>query len=250
MPPWSKAKKHLTAQREDIAKRRKESQPERSIGEILRFDGKKWNSTALKSRVLTDSTCSIKLHLGGEIKVHSNMIKRSDRINVEEELHRRQKFFRECPIQGGREHRANLFFHQNATHCAEEMQPENKYGSTRMMAISYKGFPDLRCVSKKLAEHCSVPCWNVGVDAVFNRDGNDSIGYHADNDQGDEKILSKLGCCIVRLCGSCRSRYSYVSTYSHIYVIASRLRDIFPTKSTPNQNSGGTRGKEFTGCRR
>jgi alkylated DNA repair dioxygenase AlkB len=182
---------HLTIQRDAAAKKRKASLLVRTIGELRRFDGKKWIHSVLLSH---NSECSIKLHLGGEIKVYSNMIRPTDQIKVEKELLRRPKLFREYPIQGGREPRANLFFHKNATYGADAVQPGYKYGSTSMMAISYKGFPGLRCVSKKMAELCSVPYWNVGVNAVFYRAGNDSIGYHADNDQGEEKILSKL-CC-------------------------------------------------------
>jgi DNA repair exonuclease SbcCD nuclease subunit len=151
---------HLAIQRDAAVKKRKSSLVERTIGEIRRFDGKKWIHTAL----LSDSTCSIKLHLRGEIKVYLNMIRRTDQIKVEKELLRRPKLFREHSIQDGREPPANLFFHENATcyYGAEAAQPGYKYESTRMMAISYKGFPGLRSVSKKMAELCSVPNWNVG----------------------------------------------------------------------------------------
>jgi alkylated DNA repair dioxygenase AlkB len=148
----------------------------------------------------SDSTFDIKLHLGGAIKVHSNMINPFNQIEVEEELLDHPKLFREYPIQGGREPRANLFFHEKATDDETE-QPGYKYRSTRMKAISYQGFPSLECVSKQTAKHCSVPYWNIGVNAVCYRDGNDSMGYHADNDQGEDTILSKFRCNI-RLCGS------------------------------------------------
>jgi hypothetical protein len=169
----------------------KEESPERTIGEIRRFNGKKWIRTELQMK--SDSTRDIKLHLGGAIRVHLDMINLFDQIGVEEELMEHPELFREYPIQGGREPRANLFFHEKATD-GETMQPGYKYRSTRMKAISYKGFPSLEFVSKQTAKHCSVPYWNIGVNAVCYRDGNDSIGYHGDNDQGEDKILSKFGC--------------------------------------------------------
>lgn len=165
--------------------------PERIIGEIRRFIGKKWTRTELKTK--SDGRCDIKLHLGGKIKVYSSMINQFDQIAVEKELLEHPELFREYPIQGGREPRANLFFHEKATD-GETVQPGYKYRSTRMKAISYKGFPSLEGVSKKTAKHCSVPYWNIGVNAVCYRDGNDSIGYHADNDQGEVNILSKFRC--------------------------------------------------------
>jgi alkylated DNA repair dioxygenase AlkB len=225
--------------------------PERTIGEIRRFDGKKWLRKELKLK--SDSTREFKLQLyrGGAIKVHVNMTNAFDQIEVEEELTKHPELFREYPIQGGREPRANLFFHEKATK-GETEQPGYKYRSTRMKAISYKGFPSLKRVSKQTAKHCSVPYWNIGVNAVCYRDGNDSIGYHADNDQGEDTILSKFRCNI-RLCG-----YSIVVTLVEasycnnalIFPIASSLLDIFPTNTTPSQNSGGTKGKVCTGYRR
>jgi hypothetical protein len=163
--------------------------PERTIGEIRRFDGKTWIRKEL--RMKSDSSCDIKLHRGGAIKVHSDMINSFDQIEVEEELLEHPELFREYPIQGGREPRANLFFHEKATDD-ETVQPGYKYRSTRMKAISYKGYPSLESVSNQTAKHCSVPYWNIGVNAVCYRDGNDSIGYHADNDQGEDKILSEF----------------------------------------------------------
>ena len=165
--------------------------PERTIGEIRRFDGKQWIRKELKLK--SDSTLDIKLHRGGAIKVHSNMINPFNQIKVEEELLEHPNLFREYPIQGGREPRANLFFHEKATDD-QTVQPGYKYRSTRMKAISYKGFPSLECVSKQTAKRCSVPYWNIGVNAVCYRDGNDSMGYHADNDQGEDTILSKFRC--------------------------------------------------------
>jgi hypothetical protein len=221
---------------------------ERTIGEIRRFDGKKWIRKDLQMK--SDSTCDIKLHRGGEIKVHLNMINSFDQIKVEEELMEHPELFREYPIQGGREPRANLFFHEKATDDETE-QPGYKYRSTRMKAISYKGFPSLECVSKQTAKHCSVPYWNIGVNAVCYRDANDSIGYHADNDQGEDKILSKFRCTVrlsilfYRRHHSCRTKQDSALTFP----IARSLLDIFPTNTTPSKNSGGTKGKVCTGYR-
>ena len=32
--------------------------------------------------------------------------------------------------------------------------------------------------------------WNIGVNPVLYRDGKDKMGYHADDDQGETKILT------------------------------------------------------------
>jgi alkylated DNA repair dioxygenase AlkB len=141
----------------------------------------------------SDSTCRIKLHLGGVINVYLNMINPIAQIAVEEELLKHPNLFREYPIQAGREPRCNLFFHEKATD-GETVQPGYKYRSTLMKAISFKAFPSLKHLSQYCARFCSIPYWTIGVNVVFYRDGNDSIGYHADNDQGEDKILSKFPC--------------------------------------------------------
>jgi alkylated DNA repair dioxygenase AlkB len=160
------------------------------VGEIRRFNGEKWTCEEVKMK--RDSTYDIALHHGGNIKVYSNLINPLNQIKVEEELIEDPKLFREYPIQGGREPRANLFFHEKATDDEIQLQPGYQYRSTRMKAISYNGFPELERVAKQTAEHCSVPYWNIGVNAVCYRDGNDSMGYHTDNDQGEDTILSEL----------------------------------------------------------
>jgi alkylated DNA repair dioxygenase AlkB len=166
------------------------SRPKRIVGEIRRFNGDKWICKEVKMK--RGSTYDIALHHGGNIKVYSNLINTLNQIKVEKELRKDPKLFREYPIQGGREPRANLFFHEKATDDEIQLQPGYQYRSTRMKAISYNGFPGLERVAKQTAEHCSVPYWNIGVNAVCYRDGNDSMGYHTDNDQGEDTILSEL----------------------------------------------------------
>jgi hypothetical protein len=177
------------------------------------------------------------------------MIDPFDQIEVEEELMEHPKLFREYPIQGGREPRANLLFHEKATD-GETVQPGYKYRSTRMKAISYKGFPSLERVSKHTAEVCSVPYWNIGINAVYYRDGNDSIGYHSDNDQGENKILSKFRCtpllflltAVVVTPVEANNALTFPNTRS--------LLDIFSTDTARSPNSGRKKGKVFTGYQR
>jgi hypothetical protein len=145
--------------------------------------------------MLSNSKRDIRLHHGGRLTIYTDMINGCDQVDVEDELIEHQELFRCYKIQCTQEPRANLFFHEKATDDDEETkQPGYKYGVTRMTAISFKGFPRLEGVSKKMAELCSVPYWYIGVNAVCYRDGHDSIGYHADDDQGEDKILSKFQC--------------------------------------------------------
>jgi hypothetical protein len=116
-----------------------------------------------------------------------------------------------------------------------------------MKAISYKRFPRVECVSKRTAKHCSVDYWNIGVNAVCYRDGSDSIGYHADNDQGEKKILSKF-CCNFFFWGFPVVHLMERAKLGLTFLIPRSLLDMFPTNTTPSQNSGDTKqGKATTG---
>jgi hypothetical protein len=118
--------------------------PVRIVGEIGRFNGEKWICEKIRMPSDRDSTVDIKLHLGGRLKIFLNMINAFDQIEVEEELMEDPRIFREYKIQGGLEPRAHLLFHKKARDGAgESQQPGYRYGSTRMKAISFKGFPSL-----------------------------------------------------------------------------------------------------------
>jgi hypothetical protein len=61
-----------------------------------------------------------------------------------------------------------------------------------MKSVPLDELPQLSALSKKTAELCKVDGWNIGIDSVFYRDGNDSIGKHSDAAQGEEAILAVL----------------------------------------------------------
>ena len=66
------------------------------------------------------------------------------------------------------------------------------YGTITMKARPLYLLPHLQHLSNGLKSQCDVHCWNVGVDIMAYRDGRDSIGFHADNDQGEELLLTVL----------------------------------------------------------
>lgn len=136
------------------------------------------------------------LKLGGTVRVYLNLLPTTIQQEVTKELKSHPTFFREYRIQGTKEPRAHFLLHENApNHDIDDdsnKSPGYKYGTITMKARPLSLLPHLEHLSYGLNLLCRVPCWNVGVDVVAYRDGRDSIGFHADNDQGEELILTVL----------------------------------------------------------
>jgi len=54
--------------------------------------------------------------------------------------------------------------------------PGYVYHGVRMRASSFFLFPTLELLSQEMASMCSVKGWDIGLDVVLYRDGNDTIG--------------------------------------------------------------------------
>ena len=102
--------------------------------------------------------------------------------------------FRQYSIQGGPEPRAHWLLHEQASNQDFEtsIQPGYKYGTITMKAKPLSMLPRLHKLAKDMATLCNVDTWNVGVNPVYYRDSRDYIGLHADNDQGEDKIMTIL----------------------------------------------------------
>jgi alkylated DNA repair dioxygenase AlkB len=138
----------------------------------------------------------IHLKLGGTVCLYPNLLPLSRQKQVTEELKNHATYFREYRIQGTKEPRAHFLLHEHAPdHDIDDetkKSPGYKYGQITMKARPLHLLPHLQDLSDWLKVHCGVPCWNIGVDVVSYRDGRDSIGFHADNDQEEEHIVTVI----------------------------------------------------------
>ena len=129
---------------------------------------------------------------GGRLRVYLSILDKPAQEGLSDEL-RKSGCFRSYTIQGQHEPRAHFLLHEEATEAFEdEGQPGYKYAQTEMKARSLTRFPNVKEVAEQMRKVCGVDSWNVGMNPVFYRDGNDSIGFHSDDDQGEATILTLL----------------------------------------------------------
>lgn len=168
---------------------------------IYNGESKKWGNWEVVFRCrrrgeVDKSHHVLHLMLGGTVRVYVNLLPTKEQQEVTKELKNNATFFREYRIQGTKEPRAHFLLHEAAPdHDIDDdstKSPGYKYGTITMKARPLCLLPHLENLSTELKHHCDVGCWNVGVDVVAYRDGRDSIGFHADNDQGEELILTAL----------------------------------------------------------
>lgn len=138
----------------------------------------------------------LSLKLGGIVLVYPDLLTLSTQKEMAEELKNHATYFRQYRIQGTNEPRAHFLLHERAPgHSIDDERnksPGYKYGRITMKARPLHLLPHLQEFSLWLKGMFGVPCWNIGVDVVSYRDGRDSIGFHADNDQEEELIVTVL----------------------------------------------------------
>lgn len=128
---------------------------------------------------------------GGLVRIYPSLLSAQLQKDLTDELDLAPEFFRQYPIQGGFEPRAHYLLHSDATLESEQPQPGYRYGTACMKARPLSLLPRLEKFSKDLAETCNCQ-WRIGINVVCYRDGSDSIGFHADNDQGESVIMAVL----------------------------------------------------------
>lgn len=137
---------------------------------------------------------SFHLPLGGTFTIYPNLLSLERQEDVTNELMDHSNLFRQYRIQGGPEPRAHFLLHSQATNedFDSSLQPGYKYGTISMKARPLSLLPRVEQLADELLETCGVEDWNVGINPVFYRDARDYIGLHADNDQGEDCILTVL----------------------------------------------------------
>lgn len=139
-----------------------------------------------------DKVVEISLKYGGVLKIRPNLIDIRRRTELKKSLSKDPTRFSEYKIQGGLEPRANMQIHKHATMDRDAPQPGYAYRYAHMMGWPMSLFEGAEEFADDMAKVCGIDHWNIGASIVYYRDGNDSMGYHADDDQGEEIICSCL----------------------------------------------------------
>ena len=134
---------------------------------------------------------SYELPLGGRIRVFPGLVSTDKQGTLVAELLENSYLFRQYQIQGGKEPRVHYLLHKDATDDETEDQPGYKYGTITMKAVPLEWLPEIHMFAEDMEKLCDCS-WNVGVNPVYYRGERDHMGLHADNDQGETKILTVL----------------------------------------------------------
>lgn len=143
---------------------------------------------------LSSPTASFTLPLGGTFNVYPDLLSSQQQQDLSNELLEENSHrFRQYRIQGNPEPRAHFLLHERATNDFDSStQPGYKYGNITMKATPLSMLPTLEGVAQDMLEKCGEKSWNIGVDAVYYRGSRDKIGLHADNNQGEDKVVAIL----------------------------------------------------------
>ena len=140
---------------------------------------------------------------GGVLRVFPGLLDEVMRENVCREMNSVVKY-RQYTVNGGDEPRIHSLYHKDAictgSSCATDdlhdssckATPGYKYAGIRMKSRPLSELPEISQLAEGLKSVSEVEEWNVGVNTLIYRDGNDRIGKHSDDDQGEEKIMTVI----------------------------------------------------------
>ena len=78
----------------------------------------------------------------------------------------------------------------NDGHATARRSPGYRYGSVRMKAMPISMVASISKLSDEISSWKNIPKWNIGVDVIKYRNGNDHVGWHSDNHQGEQMIFT------------------------------------------------------------
>jgi alkylated DNA repair dioxygenase AlkB len=161
------------------------------LARIRKYGNGKWGPWADVFRSDIESVVVYDFPQGGTVKVYPGMLSQIERKELVDELLSCQ-LWKQYRIQCVNEPRAHFLLHSKATNDADKPQPGYQYAGITLKARPLSLVPNMHSLALYTQELCKVPCWNIGAHPVYYRDGNDHMGLHADDDQGESTILSVL----------------------------------------------------------
>ena len=134
-----------------------------------------WQLHLWPSENREDHCLVFRLNRGGTVRIFPNHISHDRAEAIRQEL-LTSGLFRQYTIQCNDEPRAHFLLHDEATDCFEDPQPGYGYSSVIMKARPLNLLPKLKSLAQEMAVLCGVPSWNLGVNPVCMRGGQDKIG--------------------------------------------------------------------------
>ena len=149
----------------------------------------------------SNNSMQIHLNRGGKIGIYTNMLPKNKRQSLSTAMH-------QCKLY--RQYTRSCVFHEPRFHVllsskAAQCNTGYMYHGIRMKAEPIELVSEVANYANELAKGYNLPenQWDIGVDMIVYRDGDDSIGWHADDSQGESVVL----CVVVDAPGEPRPLY-------------------------------------------
>ena len=160
-----------------------------------------------------ESTITLDLSRGGTLRILCNILPITKRNDLSKAMHD-CKLYRQYSLcrndrlnfAGFHEPRSHVLL-SSRTQCVSDddasSQPGYIYHGIKMKALPISLVPEVASYAEELAEKYNLQHWDIGVDMIIYKDGNDSIGWHSDDTQGETVVL----CVVVEAPGEVRPLY-------------------------------------------
>ena len=182
-------------------------------------DTQSWDDELPSNRIL-----KVPLLHGGLLRVWVNLVDQERLSLIQAEMRERVRY-RQYRIQNVDEPRIHSLYHPMAgsdRHCSNTdndksslrlscnkrrgendqkidlveddncEQPGYSYAQITMKARPLAEVPEIARFASDLGQLCGVSNWGIGVMPICYRDGQDKMGLHADDDQGEQRIVTVL----------------------------------------------------------
>jgi len=138
----------------------------------------------------------IPLKHGGTLKFYFNLIPEWRRIEISKTMKECQLYRQYTFKKIYMEPRVHVLLSSSATESPNQISSPTVYGyqykGVKMKPHPLSSLPVIHKLADDIARHFNLPNleWNIGVDLTVYRDGKDGIGWHCDDSQGENIILT------------------------------------------------------------
>ena len=132
---------------------------------------------------------SIPLTRGGKLVFRANVLSSQEQSTLTHTM-QNCKLFRQYSFgETYAEPRSHVLLSSNIKsnekdNANSHVQPGYVYHGICMKALPLDQVPEVEGLANRLAKLYGISCWNTGVDVIAYKDGEDRIGWHADDTQG------------------------------------------------------------------
>lgn len=132
---------------------------------------------------------TISLQRGGAVTIYKNILSQEERLKVVKEIEACEDI-RQYPFNNYIEPRVHKLLVK--TNDTPDGRRGYQYHNTTLKGHPIEDSPEISKLADRLATLFEIPhgFWNIGVDVLVYRDGQDCIKWHSDDTQGEDVVFS------------------------------------------------------------